>query len=159
MLLNYDISINDVAFPMFNPMDLFMVRDSNFKGENRLYSLNMSYGAFDFDKEQSRVRSSIFHTYTTFNSVDVSDLLDKCVLCDNQGAIYLNKASDTNLWIHKHKKFLYSFSKIAQFRMIELDENSPFNENDSLNKYNVSIDALKSKNAIKLDLTRVNIVS
>jgi hypothetical protein len=144
---------------MFNPMDLFMVRDSSFKGENRFYSLNMSHGAFDLDKEQSRIRSSIFHTYSTFNSIDVSDLLDKCILCDNQGAIYLNKASDTQLWIHKHKKFHYSFSKIVQFRMVSVDENTPDDELDSLSKYDVSIEDLKIKNAIKLDLTRVNIVS
>jgi hypothetical protein len=132
------------------------------RGDNRLYSFDIFYDSFQSDKEQSRIHSSMFYSYSTLTSLDLSDLLNKCLTCDNNGTIMLNRADDTKNWIHKNKSFLNSFSQIAKFNV----ENKPTQrqrraEDDcvNLNDFNVTMDDLKKNKVIKLDLRRVTTVN
>jgi hypothetical protein len=125
-----------------------------------LYAFDIFYDAFQSDREQSRTHSSMFHTYSTLTSLDISDLLNKCLTCDNNGLIMLNRANDTHNWIHKNKSFLNSFAQIAKFS-VEKKHNlleDGGDNNNNLNEFNVSIDDLKRKRIIKLDLRRVTTV-
>ena len=81
-------------------------KNINFRGDNRLYALDIFYDAFQSDREQTRTHSSMFHTYSTLTSLDLSDLLNKCLTCDNNGVVMLNRANETHNWIHKNKSFL-----------------------------------------------------
>ncbi len=125
-----------------------------------MYAFDIFYDAFQSDREQSRTHSSMFHTYSTLTSLDISDLLNKCLTCDNNGLIMLNRANDTHNWIHKNKSFLNSFAQIAKFS-VEKKHNlleDGGDNNNNLNEFNVSIDDLKRKRIIKLDLRRVTTV-
>ena len=103
----------------------------------------------------------MFYSYSTLTSLDLSDLLNKCLTCDNNGVIMLNRADDTKNWNHKNKSFLNSFSQIAKFCV----ENKPPQRLDSddecvnLSDFNVTMDDLKKNKVIKLDLRRVATVS
>jgi len=107
---------------------------------------------FNLDKEQNRTHSSLFFTYSTLSSIDTSDLLNKCLTCDSEGAVYLNKADDTRNWAHRNKIMNYSFCKVAQFST-ELFSSG---DKETENNYKVNVDELKQKKTIKVDLTPSN---
>ena len=73
----------------------------------------------------------------------------------------LNRANDTHNWIHKNKSFLNSFAQIARFSVeIKPQRRTGDDEmtSDNLNDFNVTMDELKKKKLIKLDLKRVTTV-
>lgn len=90
----------------------------------------------------------------------MSDLLNKCLVCDSNGLVILNIANDTANWIHKNKSFLHSFAQVAKFDVeLKQKENQAETDQNNSSNYNISIDDLKPKKIIHLDLRTITTVS
>jgi len=82
---------------------LFIAKETNLKGENHLFVLDLVFNVFNKEKDESRSKASLFYTNGTMNSIDQSDCLNKLFVCDTEGfVILLSITSNPNHWIPKH---------------------------------------------------------
>lgn len=112
--LDYEVYVTDTAFSLHSN-DLFLTKENNLKGDNRILALDLCFSLFNKDRDESRAHSSIFYTYSSLSSISQSDYLNKLLVCDNDGSVIISRANDTKFWIQKHKLLNYSFA-VSFFR-------------------------------------------
>ena len=118
---------------------MFITKETNLKGENHLFVLDLAFNVFNLEKDESRSKASLFYTNGTMNSIDQSDCLNKLLVCDTEGFIILSSSSNPNHWIPKHQLMFNSFSQIASFQILQNGSNGScksysFNSDDKKNQ-------------------------
>lgn len=80
------------------------------RGENHLYELDLSFNAFNKDRDETRCHSSLFYTHGSMTSIDQTDYFNKFIISDSQGHVIVSSATNPEYWIAKHHLMFNSFS-------------------------------------------------
>lgn len=115
--IEYEIFVTEFEFSL-HTNHLFIAKETNLKGENHLFGLDLSFNVFNKEKDESRSKASLFYTNGSMNSVDQSDCLNKLLVCDTEGCVIVSSSSNPNHWIPKHQLMFNSFSQIASFQIL-----------------------------------------
>lgn len=108
-VLEHEAFATDFEFSLHSN-DLFIAKEANLTGENRMAALDLCYGLYSKDREESRAHMSLFSTHATMSSLHQSDYLNKLLICNNDGTVILSRANDTKYWIQKNRLMNYSFA-------------------------------------------------
>ncbi len=136
-IIEYEIFVTEFEFSLHNN-HLFITKETNLKGENHLFALDLSFNVFNKEKDETRAKPSLFYTNETMSSLNQSDYLNKLIICDTDGSLILSTSNNPNHWIPKHQLIYNSFTQVASFQILNNETASSksygFNQDDKKNQ-------------------------
>jgi len=114
--IEYEIFACEFAFTLHSNC-LFIGKEANLKGDNHLYELDVSFNAFNKEKDDTRSHSSLFFTDGTMASMDQNDYFNKFLVCDSRGNVILSSANNPKFWLAKNHLMFNSFSVIINLQI------------------------------------------
>lgn len=111
-ILTYEVFVSDCEFSLHSN-DLFIAREALLKGDNRMVALDLAFdvhvATHELQRDDNRTHSSLFNTFTSINSIDASDYINKLLMCDTDGAVIVCRSNDSRYWLPKNKLLNYSY--------------------------------------------------